>query len=61
MLQARRGQGQRELQQCYERMQDVQRQLAMQQVGSACFSVFAICLYARAWRLTGFSLPDEII
>ncbi|DBA72932.1 TPA: hypothetical protein ACH3X2_009886 [Trebouxia sp. C0005] len=32
VLQARRGQGQRELQQCYERMQDVQRQLAMQQV-----------------------------
>ncbi|KAL0052575.1 hypothetical protein WJX82_004127 [Trebouxia sp. C0006] len=32
VLEARRGQGLRELQQCYERMQDVQRQLAVRQV-----------------------------
>jgi len=61
VLQARRGQGQRELQQCYERMQDVQRQLAVQQVGNACSSVFAPGLYMHARRLqTGFSLPDEV-
>jgi len=61
VLQARRGQGQRELQQCYDRMQDVQRQLAVQQVGTACKSV-ATGLYVHAWRLqTGFSLPDEVV
>ena len=62
VLQARRGQGLRELQQCYDRMQDVQRQLAVQQVGNACRYVFATGLYAHAQRLqTSFSLPDEVV
>ncbi len=58
VLEARRGQGLRELQQCYERMQDVQRQLAVQQVGSACSSVSAVGLHVRAWHLqTNYLFP----